>query len=261
MKYGLELLKYATAGAVFLGGSSALADEPYVYSWAGSYIGVDLGAAFGGGASNFNVPPQLSSSTKSALQAQSGTNNAFVGGAHVGYNFQKEHLVFGLETEIDYVGKIRKQQSYAFSSQGNGGPPVGSYNVTPAENTTNYIGTLRARVGYAWQKYLVYAGGGYAYGGVNNGGTGTVVFTAPDGTKTSQTGSGDNQGSHSGYVLSAGVEYALSKNVSTRLDYSYLNFGNNTQTIKAPATGASYSFTSSAQEHFSLLRIGINYVF
>ena len=89
------------------------------------------------------------------------------------------------------------------------------------------FGTVRARLGYAWDRTLIYATGGWAYGrarnsisdirlcGVVGGGTGCVWG---DGASRSLNYS-------SGWTLGAGLEYAFTNNLSAKIEYLYVDLG------------------------------------
>jgi outer membrane immunogenic protein len=153
--------------------------------WTGLYIGADGGFSFASGA----------------------TANGFVGGLHVGYNYQLGHWVFGIETDLTY-------DSFLTSS------------VTSAVSP-GWVGTLRPRLGYAMGPLLLYGTGGLAYGN-------PALF--------SMTGD-----SRLGWVAGAGVEYALSKNMSLRLEYLHSDLGASTN----------------AADHLTdnVIRLGINFRF
>jgi len=153
--------------------------------WTGLYIGADGGFSF----------------------ASSATANGFVGGLHVGYNYQLGHWVFGIETDLTY-------DSFLTSS------------VTSAVSP-GWVGTLRPRLGYAMGPLLLYGTGGLAYGN-------PALF--------SMTGD-----SRLGWVAGAGVEYALSKNMSLRLEYLHSDLGASTN----------------AADHLTdnVIRLGINFRF
>ena len=97
-----------------------------MYSWAGPYIGGNLGWNWGG---VDNIPTKPS---------------GFVGGAQAGYNFQNGPWVFGIEGDI----------------QGNGA----SDTFAPWKFSNPWFGTLRGRVGYALGNVMFYGTGGLAFG-------------------------------------------------------------------------------------------------
>jgi outer membrane immunogenic protein len=71
-----------------------------------------------------------------------------------------------------------------------------------------YFGTVRARAGVAFDRVLVYATGGFAFGGFDGGNGGFV----DDGD--------DIQG---GYAVGGGIEYAFTNNLTAKIEGLYVN--------------------------------------
>ena len=97
------------------------------YSWAGPYLGGNLGYAWGSVDNNPTKP------------------SGFAGGVQAGYNFQTGPWVFGIEGDIQASGA---EQTFA-----------------PWKFSNPWFGTLRGRAGYALNNILFYGTGGLAYGG------------------------------------------------------------------------------------------------
>ena len=74
------------------------------------------------------------------------------------------------------------------------------------------FGTLRGRVGYAWERALFYGTLGFA--GANVKGNTIAVNASPP--VATYIGSGSNF--HVGYAIGLGVEYALTRNISSVAD-------------------------------------------
>ena len=96
------------------------------WSWAGPYIGGNLGYAWG--------------SVDNALPQPSGV----LGGVQAGYNWQSGHLVFGVEGDLQASGADDTFAPWKFSNP--------------------WFGTVRGRVGYAVNNILFYGTGGLAFG-------------------------------------------------------------------------------------------------
>ena len=96
------------------------------YSWAGPYIGGNLGYAWGSVDNNPTKP------------------SGFAGGVQAGYNFQTGPWVFGIEGDIQASGA---EQTFA-----------------PWKFSNPWFGTLRGRAGYALNNVLFYGTGGLAFG-------------------------------------------------------------------------------------------------
>lgn len=137
----LKTLKTALLGATFLigvaGAASAadiynkggsLKDAPGEYlpaiTWTGLYFGINAGAAF--------------TDEDKSDNSDSGDDTVFIGGVHVGYNWQKHGpWVFGVEGDWDFADDV------------------------------DYVASIRGRLGYAMGPTLLYATGGWAFLGAD----------------------------------------------------------------------------------------------
>jgi outer membrane immunogenic protein len=96
------------------------------YSWAGPYLGGNLGYEWGSVSNNPAKP------------------SGFVGGVQAGYNFQNGPWVFGVEGDIQAAGADDTFAPWKFSNP--------------------WFGTLRGRAGYAFSNVLFYGTAGLAFG-------------------------------------------------------------------------------------------------
>ena len=103
------------------------------------------------------------------------TAKVFVGGGQVGYNYQftpGSGLVVGLEADAQYTDFSNRSRLFpgsAVSFTGTPGVAGGSAVRTPGSEM-NFFGTVRGRVGYAFDRVLFYGTGGFAYGDGGAGG-------------------------------------------------------------------------------------------
>jgi outer membrane immunogenic protein len=123
------------------------------------------------------------------------------GGVHAGYDIQTGVLVYGIEADAA-LGGIEG------SGTDGGDEPTLNSKVT-------WLATVRGRVGYAFDRFLVYATGGVAFAG----GTLTVRHDA--------SRASDRQ-THIGWTVGGGVEYAIDDNWSAGLEYRYVDLGRRT---------------------------------
>lgn len=111
-----------------------------------------------------------------------------------------------------------------------------------------YFGTVRGRLGYAVDSWLVYATGGWAYGHETFQGQVTVLTTTSSfGYSTDRTG----------WTAGGGVEMSIDSHWSWRAEYLYFDLG--TWTITSPTSLG----TSVTKINFSdnVGRLGVNYRF
>ncbi len=132
-----------------------------------------------------------------------GDANGFIGGLQAGYNWQfANNVVLGIEADIDWA-----------DLGGNSTIVAGSAGV--ATGSLDYFGTIRARLGYAFDRVLPYITGGVAYGKTDFG----TIY----GTSTSET--------NWGWTIGAGVEYAFTNNITAKLEYLYIDLDGSSYTI------------------------------
>jgi outer membrane immunogenic protein len=163
---------------MYAGGGSM--KDPYyapVTSWTGFYVGLNGGGTW----ADVDVKGKYSFS-----------NDGGTGGAQFGYNWQRGHVVFGFEVDA-------------------GGMDIGS-SKTVAGFTTSvesaFYADATARLGYSFDRVLVYAKGGAA------------IYEG-----SVKTGASTNTGDYWGATIGGGVEYLLSPTWSIKAEYQYFDFG------------------------------------
>ena len=109
----------------------------------------------------------------------------------------------------------------------------------------NVQGSIRGRVGYAFDRALIYATGGIAFGGVSSSLTTPTTFDTMPNTRV-------------GWTVGRGLEYAVTDNWSIRAEYRYTDFG---RTLMHPTAGANSG--SFINRHFVENRVqaGFSYKF
>jgi outer membrane immunogenic protein len=191
----------ATAADLPRRASPAYAPLPPAFTWTGPYFGVTAGGAFNvaektgfvavpAGTFGPGAPPV--SGTISYAKRE---RNGFTGGGVAGYNLQlgATGFVAGLEADIQYAGLTTERPALATASFV---APAAIALLDPrGSRGVDWFGTVRGRVGYAFDRILAYGTGGLAYG---EGGRG-ACFGA--------FGCGD--GLRFGWAAGAGLEYAM----------------------------------------------------
>jgi outer membrane immunogenic protein len=248
-----------TAGSAFAADLPArVAPAPYIaapmFTWTGFYVGLNAGAAwnnsdggFGYGGPAFIAPGPL------VYGSISSNNDAgFTGGVQAGYNWQIGSFVVGVEGDINYIDRS------------NGGsvavPAIAptTYYVVNRGDANNYYGTLRARLGFAFDRALIYATGGLAFGG-GTGDSSATYFTGGGPVGGVVINGGNNDDSNIGWALGGGVEYAFSNAWSVKLEYLHVDLGSNNRTFYQPATTNFISINS--DNKFDVVRAGVNFRF
>ncbi len=92
-------------------------------------------------------------------------------------------------------------------------------NVT-VKSSLDWFGTVRGRIGYAFDRTLVYGTGGFAYGDIKD--ELSAAVTIRDHT---YAGSVSDQTTSTGYVVGGGVEHKFSPSWSVKAEYQYINLG------------------------------------
>jgi outer membrane immunogenic protein len=286
--------RFLLAGAAFgaLVGPAVGADvlEPVyrapAFAWTGFYAGVNVGYTFNSlnsetasintSAFPLGSGPHLANAiTRLANSTVPITNDGFIGGAQVGYDWQfawfATSLVAGVEADIEGVSG---KGSSAFASS----VPVAGFANTvnqaaAVSSSIDYLGTLRGRlgilVGFLGTTVLYYTTGGLAYGGVSANTTVTQNLTGLSPlTPPTWTGSGAYSGTRLGWTAGLGAEWLFFSNWSTTLEYLHYDLGSSTYAMSPLVSNAGVVRpftvnTLSATTAFSgeILRAGVNYHF
>ena len=207
---------------------------PPAFTWTGFYIGANAGAGFRGGSSTYG-----DATYGTVTGSKSG--DGFVGGGQIGYIHQftpGSGWVLGAEADL---------QGTTFGRRGDG--TIGTtpyYGVSPS---LDWFGTVRGRVGYAFDRWLVYGTGGFAYGGGSASPYASAYpYTLPDTTRL-------------GYAVGGGLEYALTEKLSVKVEGLYVDLGRSTGATVYDAAVPAYYGTGRSESGFGLVRGGLNWRF
>jgi outer membrane immunogenic protein len=214
IKLGLAAVMFASASAV-----SQAADAPRgpayrpppppipFYNWTGFYAGAHIGVGWSDGDGG-------------------SSSSGFLGGGQVGFNYQINQWVLGLEADI--AGTTIKDSFSVFE------PGV----VATGTASLDWVSTLAPRFGYAFGRWLVYGkfGGAWAHSSFTF--NGAVAGLGGFGMSADQT--------VSGWVLGVGTEYALRDNWTAKIEYNMMDFG---------------SDGPFADNKFHVFKAGLNYRF
>jgi outer membrane immunogenic protein len=227
-----------------------------VFNWTGFYIGGFAGYAWADGNATATEPQSATGTLYNggSLVTSYGTKGSFLGGGTVGYNWQTpgSNFVFGLEGEGGYLHvRGSRQDVNAFN---NGLALPDSVNSTRIGDA---YGVIAGRIGYAWDRTLLYAKGGVAFVGnsysfndtCNTGGCGGGLLVL---------GHSDTQTT---YAVGAGIEYAFTPNWSLKGEYLFLGTQKTyTQSGPTLTPGTPTTFTNSNTDpNVHTVKIGVNY--
>ena len=115
----------------------------------------------------------------------------------------------------------------------------------------DWVGTLAGRFGYTWDRWMLYGKGGVAWAHDKYalvGSTGSS-FTL------------NARETRAGWMLGAGVEYAFANNWSAKLEYNYMDFGNERVTLAGLAGSTSATAAVDIDQRMHLVKFGLNYRF
>ena len=250
----------ASVGAVALSGSAALAADlpsqapPPVYvppvpifTWTGIYVGGQIGYAWTSGNNNFTGFDPFFPGAPFLSTSIGGTPSGVIGGANVGYNYQINQWVLGLEGSVD--GTSLKNTAAAFFPDGT---------TLSAHSTADIQGSIRGKLGVAWDRALIYGTGGVAFGGFN-----TDVSIANTGFLNGGNpffASGNVSTTRVGWTVGGGIQYAVTNNWSIFAEYRYTNFGDiRENNFGLLPTGA--FFNGNRQIHQNQVQAGFDYKF
>ncbi len=192
------------------------------FSWTGLYIGGNIGYGFGRTTGTGNVPPG------------NYDIDGFVGGGQIGANYQVGNWVFGIEA--DYQGADIKGS----------GPTLAAGIASNTELES--FGTVRGRIGYAWDRWMLYGTGGYAFEGRTTASFSPAVV-------------GSDRRSLDGWAAGVGVEYAFAPNWSAKLEYLHIDLQDKPFFVNTLAGCAAAPNTCRVGAEVDTVRVGVNYRF
>lgn len=193
------------------------------FSWRGFYFGVSAGYVSGNGDTRIEPLPTAAQFVNLLPQTLSPDPTGALGGAQLGYNHQRGHIVFGGEIDANAVG-VDGKVVQAPIIQNTGLPfPGPNNNITISEHT-DALFTFRPRVGWAYNRFLVYGTGGLALGHV--GFTANTDFRTFGNEQYIVTTSKTKPG----WVAGGGAEYGFAQHWSVKGEFLHYELGDETFT-------------------------------
>jgi outer membrane immunogenic protein len=273
-----RILVSAIASAVLAGvGAASAADLPLKAPpapvvvdplWTGFYIGLNGGYSWGRSETNVTFI-NTATGLPIVLPAGSTTTATFdmnggVFGGQIGYNWQRDRLVLGVETDIQWSGQ--KGSANFLCAAPVLGPCLPGLTFVPAGATgtamsmqqkLEWFGTLRGRGGVlVMPNWLLYVTGGLAYGEIQ---TNTTLsgFTL---NGLAVAGGATTNATKTGWTVGVGLEGRIAGNWTGKVEYLYMDLGTVSGAVSlAPAPTIAANWSSKITDN--IFRVGVNYQF
>src|SRR4051812_32408983 len=171
------------------------------YDWSGIYIGGAVGGIWDDTSGNFYNAPGFFWST--------GSDSGLIYGGFAGIQKQWGNFVLGIEG-----GWNGLDNGFNSTAGGGLGGACGFVVGTSCQSRINDIGYIGGRVGYAWNRFMVYGQGGYAQASIDTQGlinVGAIPFAQAS-------------ANHGGWYAGVGGEYAVLDYLVLGIDYKHYEF-------------------------------------
>jgi len=161
-------------------------------------------------------------------------------GGQIGCDYQfASNWVVGIEGAVS-GGGIRAKTNFA--------TPAIAGDTTTFKATTDFLMSATARVGYAWDRWMLYAKGGVAGAGDK--------YSALDAFQTYDFEGLENR---IGWTAGAGVEWALWQDWSVKLEYDYYGFGQRSVTFIDNTFNGGASGPENIKQNIQVIMLGLNF--
>ena len=209
--------------------------------WSGFYFGVNLGVVSDRSRQSSFLPTGPGFNVCFAADCtftNTQTAFGFLGGGQIGYNFQSGAIVYGIEADI--AGASAEELT------------TGTRNFMNYSNFSGVeaIGTVRGRLGYAFDRLLIYGTGGFAYGSWRN----QHKADAPVGYAWSE-----RAGWRTGYAAGGGFEYKFDANWSVKGEALFYDVGEKDHISRLAAFNNNFGLRDRSSG--VLGRMGVNFSF
>jgi outer membrane immunogenic protein len=217
--------------------------RPPAFSWSSCYVGGHVGWGWS------RTTLQDVSPSSALIDASSSSRVAGVNGSGA---------IFGGQLGCDF--ELGNNFVFGMSGSAAGttitGKAADPFATETLQAKTEFLGDLSLRVGYDWDRVLLYLKGGGAL--AQNQYSDSALFAATGGTFTS---SSTVTATPFGGVVGAGIEWAFARNWSAFVEYDHYFFSSNTVTFSFPAAGgfsAPGNFLVNVNQSIDAVKGGIN---
>jgi outer membrane immunogenic protein len=232
--FGALLASNAAAADLAVKSSPPPSSPPLPISWTGFYIGAHVGA--GWTTSEWTIVP-TAAQVGQQLPFGSDTVSGFLGGAQIGANYQIDVMVFGVEGDFSWAGLSGQTCNTV------GGLIECNSNVDRFATVTGRFGIV------SFDRALFYlkAGGAWAHDTYEITALGPFAHSSVSANRM-------------GWTAGGGIEFALQRNWSAKLEYDFMDFGTHNYPIDLTPTSIGLT-TVNIQQRIQVVKFGLNYRF
>ena len=277
-------------GLAFFAGAASAADlparvyppilAPRAFGWTGCYVGGYVGGAWnesdgvtftdvGNGQFRAFSGGIVAGGLEDRHSWSTGSNSSFTGGGTFGCNFQPiGSFVLGIEGEVGFMRLEGSAFDPLLSPTLRAGALRGTPDVSGGAKVGDWYGMITPRLGYAWDRILLYAKGGAAFVPASASVVDACLSTAAGcGNWVISTSSGSHI--FTTWTVGGGLEWAFADRWSVKAEYMFIDLGDNkTLTTCGLANTPTGSTVSGGQFCFNsefrgiqTVKIGLNYLF
>jgi outer membrane immunogenic protein len=186
------------------------------------------------------IPPTLSVSNSVSAAG-------WLAGAQLGYNWQSQSFVYGLEGDVSLMHL--KSDMTAILPNPIAFLPSATAN---ANASMDWYGTFRGRLGWSAGPVLFYGTGGVAYGNVELNNAMSTLFSSFSAQAWS---------ARVGWVAGGGIEYMARPDVIFSVNYQYVDLGHVSLASSATVLGTPFSLSESTHAQFQVVTAGVSWLF
>ncbi len=267
-----------------------------VFTWTGFYVGVNAGFAFSDnevGRGTLRTPNgyggtyDVVAAPGTSFNRDRDDDGGFTGGGQVGYNMQFGMFVAGIEADIQFVDLGDGEGGGVRTAAVRGPQPIGAFGIGPVvggggnvaffdrRQEMDFFGTVRGRLGVAFDRALIYATGGLAWTSLDDNGNtvpGVGFFQGGPGAAATRraravriANRADTEADDIGWTVGGGVEYAFTNSISAKIEGLYVNIGDveGRNIVGVTNRGRAIRQTGGRDEsgEFAVVRAGLNFRF
>jgi outer membrane immunogenic protein len=240
----MRTLLLASTALVALGGYALAADLPArqpiakapvmvpvpYFNWTGCYVGGHIGGGWGRKDISNTSPIIVPSGQTVAIDT-----SGILGGGQIGCDYQfASNWVIGIAGDFSWA-----------DVKGNTNDPFFSNKNLAAK--TEWLATVTGRLGYSWDRWMIYGVGGGAW-----------ARDQYDLTFTGVSGGFQGRETRSGWVAGAGIEWAMINNWSVKVEYNHYDFGTKTVELTEPTSSP---IPMDIKQRVDAVKVGVNFRF